>query len=73
MRVLEIERRGCQQESGIPEHLVTGSRQNMSHRAQAIYTSPVTIRVPRAPPTPSHAQQVLLLFLVPSLLLPLPT
>ena len=29
-RVLEIGKEGCQQESGIPEHLVTGSRQNMS-------------------------------------------
>lgn len=25
-------RRGCQQESGIPEHLVTGSQENMSCR-----------------------------------------
>lgn len=63
---------GCQQESGIPEHLVTGSQQNMSCRTLAIYTSPVTIRASRDTPCYSdRALQVPSLFLALSVL-PIP-
>lgn len=63
--------RGCQQESGIPEHIITGNRQNMSRGAQAIYISPVTLRAPELP-LKSHTAGPFL-FLVLSLLLPLLT
>lgn len=59
----------CQQERGIPQHLVTGSQQNMSRGALAIYTSPVTIRASRDTPA-THAMWVPFLFLALSVLPP---